>query len=229
MQPYFLPYLGYFQLIAAADVFVFYDDVHFMKKGWLRRNRIWSNKQELLVSIPCTGASSNKLINEVAVATNHPDYKKIEKSILQSYARASEFKAISPIVQQIFDGRPQSLAEFNARSIKAILKYLGLKSKLIFSSEIASETKGMPKSDRLIAITKKLRGSSYINSIGGAELYDKEYFHSKGIELQFLHPNIPVSSDVDRKGMAMNLSMIDILMRNNIPEVKRILKEYHLA
>lgn len=229
MQPYFLPYLGYFQLVAAANVFVFYDDVHFMKKGWLRRNRIWSNKQELIISIPCTGASSNKLINEVAVATNHPDFKKIEKSILQSYARASEFQKIRPLVEQIFDGRPESLAGFNARTINTILNYLDLQGEMIFSSELAPETKGMPKSDRLIAITKKLDGSVYLNSSGGEELYDKEYFHSNGIELQFLHPQIPLSSNGDRKGMAMNLSIIDVIMWNNPHEVRRFLSEYRLA
>jgi len=229
MQPYFLPYLGYFQLIAAADVFVFYDDVHFIKKGWLRRNRIWSNKQEQLISLPCKGVSSNKLINEIEVATKHPDYFKIKKSIIQSYAKASEFKKLRPLLEQIFDDHQCTLAEFNTRSITAILNYLDIRCELISSSEFAPETRGLERSDRLISITKKLSSSTYINSLGGKDLYDKAYFSSKDIELQFLDPNLPVFPDGIRKGQEMNFSMIDTLMWNGVQETKQILKEYSLS
>jgi len=229
MQPYFLPYLGYFQLIAAADVFVFYDDVHFIKKGWLRRNRIWSNNQEQLISLPCKGVSSNKLINEIEVATKHPDYFKIKKSIIQSYAQASEFKKLRPLLEQIFDDHQCTLAEFNARSITAILNYLDIRCELISSSEFAPETRGLQRSDRLISITKKLGSSTYINSLGGKDLYDKAYFSSKDIELQFLDPKIPVFPDGIRKGQEMNFSIIDTLMWNGVQETKQILKKYSLS
>jgi hypothetical protein len=229
MQPYFAPYLGYFQLIAASDVFVFYDDVQFMKKGWLRRNRIWSNEQEQLISIPCIGASSNQLIKEIQVAVNHPNYIKIKKSILQSYARAPEFKKVRPLVEYIFDGQQKSLAEFNADSIVVVLDYLNLRRELTYSSQLSPESRGLSRSDRLIAITKKLEGSTYINSIGGQDLYDKSHFNQNEVELKFLHPNIPVFQNGPRRGLPMNFSIIDTLMWNDVNELQQILKESHTS
>ena len=212
MQPYFLPYLGYFQLIAAADVFVFYDDVHFIKKGWLRRNRIWSNNQEQLISLPCIGASQNKLINEVEVDVTHPSYCKIKESIYHAYRKAPEFENIAPLIEQIFEDRPCTVAEFNVRSICSILNYIGVSTHCVLSSEVAPESRGMHRADRLISITKKFGSSTYINSLGGKDLYDKTYFKSKDIELQFLDPKIPAFEDGIRVGQKMNLSIIDSLM-----------------
>ena len=229
MQPYFLPYLGYFQLIAASDVFVFYDDVQFTKKGWIRRNRIWSNNQEQLISLPCKGASPNRLINEIEVATKHPDYLKIKKSIIQSYAKATEFKKLRSLLERIFDDHRCTLAEFNARSITAILNFLDIRCELISSSEFAPETRGLERSDRLISITKKLGSSTYINSLGGQDLYDKAYFSSKDIELLFLNPKTPIFPDGIRKGQAMNFSIIDTLMWNGVQETREMLKNHSLT
>jgi hypothetical protein len=224
MQPYFLPYIGYFQLICASDVFVFYDDVHFMKKGWLRRNRIWSNSKELMISLPCKGASQNKLINEVEVATEHPDYLKIQKTISQSYAKAEHFNSIDPLLEQIFSLNHCSVADFNVHSLKIILNYLGIDRKILKSSEVSPETKGMQRAQRLIAITKLLGGATYINSPGGTSLYTPDIFHDHGIELEFLKNSIPVYDSGPRKGMPLELSIIDSLF-NIAP--KKLLEILH--
>jgi len=212
MQPYFLPYIGYFQLICASDVFVFYDDVHFIKKGWLRRNRIWSNSQELLISLPCKGASQNKLINEVLVDTSHASFQGIRTSIEHAYRKSPQWQHVSQLLDDIFHERVCSISEFNERSIKAVMDYLGMPLNAVKSSELAPETRGMPRAERLIAISKKLNGTTYINMPGGKALYEPKIFESASVALKFLKPRIPNHTAPQAKGRAMNMSIIDAIM-----------------
>lgn len=223
MQPYFLPYIGYFQLICASDVFVFYDDVHFIKKGWLRRNRIWSDSQELLISLPCKGASQNKLINEVQVDVDHPSFQKIQKSIRQAYSNADYFETIEPLLEQIFTLKRCSVAEFNIHSIKTILNYLGIEKQLVISSEVSPETRGMQRAERLIEITNLFGGTTYINSPGGKTLYTPDVFHEHGIKLEFFNPSIPIHDSGTRKGMPLELSILDVLFNMEPKRVAKLL------
>ena len=226
MQPYFLPYIGYFQLICASDVFVFYDDVHFIKKGWLRRNRIWSNSQELLISLPCKGASQNKLINEVLVDTSHASFQSIRTTIEHAYRKAPQWQQASPLLGDIFYERVCSVSEFNERSIKAVMDYLSMPLNAVKSSELAPETRGMPRAERLIAISKILNGTTYINMPGGKDLYDPEFFERESIALKFLKPRIPNHTAPQAKGRAMNMSIIDALMHCPRAEIKEHLNNF---
>lgn len=191
MQPYFLPYLGYFQLIAAADVFVFYDDVHFMKKGWLRRNRIEINGLEKLISIPCIGASQNRLISEVFVDTGDKAYTSMPALIERAYSHCPFFQETFPIIQQIFNPVENiTIAKFNATGIEALMTHLGLKTPVYSSSELSPHTRGLSRVERLAKITNQLEGEVYMNPPNGRSLYSKRAFAEFNLLLEFHEPQI---------------------------------------
>ena len=96
MQPYFLPYIGYWQLLNAVDKYVIYDDVNYIKGGWINRNRILINKEPKYFNVKLNGASPNKLINEVEVSNDNIWQKKLLKTIEENYKKAPFLKKFFP-------------------------------------------------------------------------------------------------------------------------------------
>lgn len=228
MQPYIFPYIGYFQLIHAADTFVFYDDVNFINRGWVNRNRIWNNGKDLLFTIPCNDASQNKLIKDITISGDPKPIRKILATIEQSYKKAPFYKEVYPVIEEILTAKPGcSLADISIRSVLDICAYLGLERSFKISSESYTNQE-LKKGDRLIDICHIENINKYINAPGGKAIYTKEYFSSKGIDLSFLitgnysylqfkEPFIPF------------LSIIDVLMFNNKEHIiYNILPSYHL-
>jgi len=224
MQPYFLPYIGYFQLINAADLFVLYDDVNYIKQGWINRNRILMNGQPHYITIGLSGASSFKKINEIIL---NVDSQKLLKTIHQSYSKAEHFSETYSLVEKIINHGDSNLATFVSNSILEVMKYLSIESKCVASSDeqIGKELKGK---DRVISICKHYQADQYYNAIGGMVLYDKEEFKEKGIELKFLRTKA-VSYAQFENDFVPSLSIIDVLMFNSKDEVRNMLNEYELV
>lgn len=163
MQPYFLPYIGYFQLIKAVDKYVIYDDVNYIKKGWINRNNILCNGQAHLFSISLRGASQNKLINEIEISD---DFSKFRKMIELSYRKAPYFEEVFKLLNSIIDYPNKNLSLFLANSIKEICKYLSIDTEIIFSSEI-EKNNDLKGQEKILEICKILQAKTYINAIGG--------------------------------------------------------------
>lgn len=218
MQPYFFPYVGYFQLIQACDNFVFYDDVNFIKQGWVNRNRILINGTEYMFTVPLQKASSFTEIKDLSVHPMlYPKWKKkFLKGIEQSYKKAPHFHPVFELINGVFDtpGKISHLAEL---SVTAILGYLGVDKNIFRSSLDFNDSKGMDRADRLIEICKNTDADTYINLIGGADLYNTTYFEPKGTTLQFLQPSIKKYQQFDT-AFVPGLSIIDVLMFNSIDE-----------
>lgn len=227
MQPYIFPYIGYFQLINAVDIFVFYDDVNFIKRGWINRNRVLINGTDKLISIPCLKASQNKLINEVNVDYKNKHFDKIITSINHSYKKAPYFESIFPIIIKTFESESSTIAELAVNSVINVLNYLGIEKETIVSSKQFDSNRSLEKAQRLIEITKALEGKRYINSIGGMDLYSKSDFKNSGIELKFLKPNIEPYRQFSNKFIP-NLSIIDILMFNSKQSCVKMLSNFEL-
>jgi len=227
MQPYFFPYIGYFQLINAVDVFVFYDDVDYIKNGWINRNRILMNGKSHYVTVPCIKASSNKLINSIQYDSTSKDCRKIVKTIKQAYGKAPYFEKVFPMIERVFSASTNQISSLAQRSLVVVSTYLNLQTKFKISSVDFPESKGMDKADRLISICQAINATQYINAIGGKELYDKEYFQKKGVDLIFLSPN-----KIEYKQFGPDftpwLSIIDVLMFNPIEHIKKHLNQYEL-
>lgn len=224
MQPYFLPYIGYFQLINAVDKYIIYDDVQFIKGGWINRNYILLNKNKYMFNLVLEGASANKLINEIAVNGNQT---KLIKIIDSAYKKAPYYNSLSPVLDRIFNYTDLNLARFVGNGINEICLYLNIATVIVYSSEIDknNELKGQ---DKVIEICKLMQADEYYNAIGGQELYDRESFSSQNIELKFIKCK-PIFYKQFNGEFIPWLSMLDILMFNPKEEIKNMLDQYDIV
>ncbi len=224
MQPYVFPYIWYFQLIHAVDTFVFYDDVNFIKNGWINRNRILVNWDAHYLTIQLNWASSFKLINEVNFIDNR---QKLLKTIAQSYKKAPFFDSIMPILNECFSHSTDKISEQAIFSITTICKYLDIKTSFEVSSEVYSQSKGLDRMDRIISICNLNNSKIYINPIGWVDLYNKESFRNKDIDLFFIKTNDIVYQQFENDFIS-NLSIIDVLMFIWIEWTRNLMNQYVL-
>lgn len=224
MQPYFFPYIGYWQLINAVDVFVIFDDVNFIKKGYINRNNILINGVSQKITLELKGVSQNKLINEIDIGNNS---NKILTTIKRAYSNAPFFDECFFIIEDILNKKEKNLAKFIGYSLKKVSNYLEIDTKFIYSSEI-KKNNSLKAQDKIIDICKRLNSSYYINAIGGKELYNKETFQKEKIKLNFLKTK-PIKYLQFKSDFIPNLSIIDVLMFNSKKRIKQMLNNYDLV
>ena len=225
MQPYFFPYIGYFSLIKVVDLFIFYDDVNYIKGGWVNRNRILINSEAKYLTLNVKNGSPNKLINEIEIDDNR---QKLLKTIEQNYKKAPYFKQVWPLLETNLKLKTTSLADIAINSVRSVTNYLGMKTKFEISSVSYPETKGLERSERLKQICRKTHADTYINAIGGIDLYDKNDFLKNHINLQFLKPQL-LQYKQYKETFIPGLSIIDVLMFNSIEDINKMLDQYQLA
>jgi len=219
MQPYFMPYLGYIQLMALVDKFVIYDDVNYINRGWINRNNILVNGEKKLITLPLSEASQNKRINEISIVSEEKWKKKLFRTIEMSYKKAPYFDPVMAIVDKTLASTERNLGRFLTDNLEIIANYLGLEVEIIrTSSEFKNQ--GLRKHHRLIDICKQLNDDVYINPIGGKEIYTKEQFSSKGIELKFLEMELKSYPQLGTSEFVPYLSILDVLMMNSPVLVK---------
>jgi len=185
MQPYLFPYIGYFQLIKVVDKFVILDDVNFIKKGWINRNRILVNRREYLFSVPLKHASQNKLIKDVQIS-NEIDWKnKLIKTIELSYKKAPYFNEVIMLIKDIILYDEDNLSKYILNSLIQLNKYLAIATKIVPTSVIYNNSH-LTGQKKIIDICLQENATHYINTIGGKELYDLNIFANHGIKLSFI-------------------------------------------
>lgn len=226
MQPYFLPYIGYWQLLNAVDKYIIYDDVNFIKGGWINRNRILVNKEPKMLTLRLNGASPNKLINEIEIQDNNIQRKKMLKMIDASYRKAPYFNIIYPMVEKIINFDELNIVKFIENSFKVICRYLDIKTELILSSSI-NKNNELKSQDKVIDVCKGLEVTEYYNAIGGQELYSYEDFEKEEIKLKFLKTDNIKYKQFDNDFIS-NLSILDLLMFNSREEIKKMLDCYKI-
>lgn len=227
MQPYIFPYIGYFQLINAVDKFVIYDDVNFINKGWINRNRILNNGKESLFTIPLKEASQNKLINEIEVNWDDSWKSKFFKTLEQCYKKAPFYQAILPIIEQTLSLDDEVISKITESNLRLICEYLDINTEIVSSSVIYQNT-GLKAQERILDICLQEKSTQYINPIGGLELYDKGYFEAKNIKLNFIKSSA-VEYPQFKNEFVPWLSMIDVLMFNSKEKIKDFLNNYELV
>lgn len=229
MQPYFFPYLGYYQMIKAVDKFVFYNDVNFIKKGWINRNRILVNKKEFTFSVPLTQISQNISINETYINIETIENWKVKfiQTLLYNYKKAPYFEPIYQLVNNVLNTKCTTIDQLAIESVIATSKYLGLKTAFSLSSDLY-DNRDLERQARLLDICKKENAKHYINALGGQELYNKESFKEKGITLSFIKPRL-VTYKQDNVEFVPWLSIIDVLMYSSIKEVNEMLDNFELV
>lgn len=228
MQPYLFPYLGYFQLINAVDKIVIYDNIEYTRKGWINRNRILLDGKDKFFTIPVKKDSDFLNIRERYLADNSEiKIRKILAQISNSYRKAPFFKEIYPVLERLFLSGKKNLFDYVFNTISEICTLLELKTELIISSELKMDH-DLKAEQKVLEINRILNSDIYINPIGGTELYDKENFKNKGVELLFIKSK-PILYDQSDNEFTECLSIIDVLMFNDLNKVKSFLNEFELV
>jgi len=235
MQAYFFPYIGYFQLINAVDTFVIYEHVTFRKRTWITKNCILDKgkNEPVYINVPVIGKSSNKLINEICISDD-PKWKiKLLKLIYFNYKKASFFDEIYSVIEECLNINESSLHNFNARILITLCDFLEIKTPIFFKNqsflsleEKLVKTVSNPmeiKSKRIVEICKKLNATTYVNPIGGTELYDKNYFKGYDISLNFIKTDHFKYSQFGKEHVPY-LSIIDVLMHNGKEGTQELIK-----
>lgn len=209
MQPYLFPYLGYFQLIHAADKFVVLDDVNFINRGWINRNRIIVNGADFMFTIPVKKASQNKLIMDCELA-DEPWEKNFLRTIEINYKKTKNFEEVFNLIKEVVQHKEKNLSVYIANQLSGIMNYLQINTEFIASS-FSYGTLSFKGQEKILAICKKENATQYINPIGGVEIYDNARFVSEKILLRFLKSK-PFEYHQRAPSFIPNLSIIDVLM-----------------
>ncbi len=222
MQPYFFPYIGYFQLIANSDVFVIYDEIKYTKKGWINRNRFLSNGNATYFTLPLKKDSDYLFVSERFLSEDWDlEKQKILNKIKNAYSKAPYFKDTFDLFEKCILFENTNLFEFVYNAVKSICIYLDIDTTIRISSELQVSTE-LKSADKVKAICKTLNADTYINPIGGIELYDKKDFLKDNLDLFFLKAKNISYTQFDNNCEPF-LSILDVLMFNDVEKVKEMI------
>jgi len=228
MQPYVFPYIGYFQLIDAVDIFVSYDDVQYMKGGWINRNRVLVNGKPKFITFPVSRTKLSARINECFLTEHilHREKRKILSLLRQNYSKTPFYNEVFPIIEDVISTDETNIARFSEHSQKEIIKYLDIEVSYKRSSELDYD-KSLTGQARVIEIVRKLNAIQYVNPIGGINLYTPAEFSRNKIDLKFLQSKFGPYRQF-QTNFVPDLSIIDVLMFNSKDTVKCKLKQFRL-
>lgn len=226
MQPYFFPYIGYFQLLNMVDKYLVFDDGLYAKHKWAYRNRILINGAPGYFRVKLLKASHDQRFNEIRISNDFEEKKKKIRTLELAYKKAPHYSEVMTLLEQFLIADYDSLAEYNVASNKLVCSYLGIKTEILLSSEL-DEDKTLKAQYSIFEECRILGCNEYINSIGGMELYDFEEFREHGIELAFLKSDDIVYPQFGKE-FVPNLSIIDVMMFNSVPEIQDMLNRYTL-
>ena len=238
MQPYFMPYIGYFQTMAAVDKYLLYDKVAFIKKGWINRNRIYiQNVGTQFITIPLKNKSSFTNILDVQIDNTTDWRSKMLNLIYYNYKRSLFFDVVYPLMENSIKQSSELISEYNFVVLNQIATFLDINTPIELSTDPMYEgieeqlakydDSLLRKYDRIKFICQANNADNYINPIGGQDLYDKKVFAEHGIKLsfvqteQFAYPQFAPE-------FIPNLSIIDVLMHNGKAGTKQLLNAYTL-
>jgi len=227
MQPYFFPYIGYWQLIHAVDRFVVYDDVNYIKGGWINRNRILINGVSAYITVPLMQSSPYKRICDLSTLPSLSWRNKLVKMVDNTYRKAPCFAEVFPVIEGMIYHETDSLSDYLTYQIQVLSAYMDIQTEFVTASRCYGNS-DLAGQDRVIDICKHEGAATYINSQGGAALYERNSFTQCGIDLKFLIP-----SEVEYKQFGLEytpwLSVIDVLMFNSKSRIHNMLNQYKLV
>ena len=212
MQPYFFPYLGYWQLIAQADIFVIFDDVNYIRKGYIDRNFIVKDYETITFKLQVQKASQNKRINQLLTGSNKGD---LVETIRHVYRKAPSFECSYPFIAELILFEEQNLALYLENTIRAVCKLLQINTQILRSSDFELSSLGKNK---IIPLLIETGADTYINPIGGRDLYQESDFLDSGKSLEFFKPNF-TSDEVMAMHSIPHASIIHFILHNSPEEL----------
>ncbi|MGH8439533.1 MAG: WbqC family protein [Pseudomonas sp.] len=214
MQPYFLPYLGYFQLIAAVDQFILYDNVQFIKNGWIERNRylLDSEPKWFRVSL-CKGSHAQQIMDKHIAECFDPG--EILNKLSFAYRKAPRAQPMLAWLRDLLSEPATHIAELNERLLKACCSLIGLQTPISRSSELPLRADSKSQ-ERVIEVVNAWGASHYLNPINGEHLYTAEAFQRAGVTLELLKTQLPAyRQGANDQPFVPGLSILDALMFND--------------
>ena len=221
MQPYFFPYIGYFQLIESVDLFIIYDNIKYTKKGWINRNRFLRDGVYSVFTVPLRKDSDFLDVKDRALADNF-DRGKLANQLREAYRRAPHFDDAFPVIENSIMSPQPNLFDYIYASVVNVCHYLGIGTRIVASSSVAIDPT-LKAEDRVLAICKATGASSYVNAIGGQHLYSREEFDTHGVSLKFLMSH-PITYPQFGAPFIPSLSIVDVMMFNSVPVIREFLE-----
>ena len=239
MQPYFFPYIGYFQLISAVDIFVVYDKASYRKSSWINRNRIKDKgtSRSVYVTVPIQRYKHTMLIEKVRITENDSWKASVKNLIYYNYKRARFFDEAYDFIAELIDNDEKSLHRFNSHIILEVSEKLGVQTSIVIENEAHEQLEselstkdrgdGMLKQHRVVKLCGLYNATDYINPIGGMSLYDSDFFKRNNKQLYFIEPQ-PIEYPQFYQPFLENMSIIDVLMHNGFDGTKELLQHRKL-
>jgi hypothetical protein len=227
MQPYFLPYIGYFQLIKSVDEFIIYDNIQYTKKGWINRNRILVNGTDRLITLPVKKASDYlNVVDRELADTWSTDRRSLLNLVKSSYGKAPHFSETYKLLEECLTAEYTNLFEFIHQSLLKINRYIGIDTPMVLSSTISIDH-SLKSEEKVVSLCKAVGATMYINAIGGQHLYSKDRFADHKIQLQFIKSDTVQYTQFNSTFVPW-LSIVDVLMFNSKEDITRYLNSYTL-
>lgn len=228
MQPYFMPYIGYFQLMNMVDEFVIYDNIEYSRGGWIQRNRMLQNGTDAYFTLPVKRDSDYLDVDQRYLADNfNNESKRLLRRVEANYQKAPYFKDFFPVFQDIIHHEEQNLFAYILNSILKTKEYLRIKTPIRIFSELDEEIHKLRAEQKVIKACKSIGATHYVNSIGGIELYNSENFKKENIEL-FFFKSKQIKYKQFNNGFVSFLSILDICMFNDVEQINKFLDEYEI-
>jgi hypothetical protein len=226
MQPYLLPYIGYWQLLAAVDRFVVYDNIQYTKKGWINRNRFLRDGAAAFFTVPLKRGAHDLDVVERSIADGfNPNL--LLNPLAAAYRRAPFFSSAFPVIEAVIAAVPRNLFEYLHHGLTVIADYLEIRTPIVVSSTIPIDHR-LTSQQKVLALCETLGANRYINTIGGRELYFAPVFEERGIELRFIQSH-PVTYPQFDRPFVPSLSIVDVMMFNSRDAVRGMLGTYDLV
>ncbi len=221
MQPYFMPYIGYFQLAATVDLFVLYDNIKYTKRGWINRNRYLRHGQEAMLSLPLARDSDSLHVRERTLSPSF-DRRRLLNRLVEAYRRAPMFEEALPLIETAVLNAEPNLFGYIRHSLAETFGYLAIPTRMIASSEVPIDHT-LRAQDKVIALCHAVGATTYVNAPGGRELYSPHAFAAEGIKLLFLNPPT-IQYRQFQHDFVPQLSIIDVLMFNSREQVQEYIR-----
>lgn len=215
MQPYFLPYIVYWRLINSVDKFVIYDDVQFMKGGWINRNQIYIKGEKKYITLPLKKYQHTDNINKVYIDKSNKLFQSLYNKVEQNYKDSLNFDSVMPLFKEIYQYDTDNLSDYVVHSIKLIMEYLSIETELVLSSNL-NKDKSLKAQDKVLDICKLIGAKEYYNLPGGKELYEKKAFEIEDIKLKILDYN-PITTEF--------ISILEPMFNSDYQQLKELLRE----
>lgn len=226
MQPYFLPYIGYWQLLSAVDRFIVYDNIEYTKKGWINRNRFLRQGADALFTVPLKKGSDFLTIVERSIADDF-DPRDLLNALASAYRRAPFFGDAFPLIESIVTAAPRNLFEYLLNSLRATAEWLRIGTPIVISSTVAIDHR-LKGESKVLALCRALEATHYVNAAGGRTMYSSESFARSGIDLKFIQTRPLAYAQFDHP-FVPNLSIVDVIMFNSKDAVREMLGAYDLV